>query len=184
MSEMVSLNKDSLKQWQEQNLEHLRYEYDLLPEDFVLDIGSYQREWGKEIVNRYGCKVFYFEALDDRAAWIYDGEIELGGAFYYSSQFLPPVVKVKCVDIARYLDKEIRLVKINIEGGEYQLLDYIIEKDLIGNIAELQVQFHLIEGADSEKEYYLLAKRLSMTHKLTWRYPFVWENWTRKKTSC
>ena len=53
---MVSLNKQSLKQWQDENLEHLRYEYDLKPEDYVIDIGSYQGEWANEIEKRYGCK--------------------------------------------------------------------------------------------------------------------------------
>lgn len=183
--DIISLNQDSLKQWQEENMELIRYAYDLVPKDAVLDIGSYQREWGKEINNRYGCYVEYFDALDNRAAWLYDGTLEMGGAYYYTSAFAKDKpYKYGCVDIVPYLQKEIRLVKINIEGGEYQLLDYIIEKGLIGNIAELQVQFHLIEGADSEKEYNLLAKRLSMTHKLTWRYPFVWENWARKRISC
>jgi hypothetical protein len=163
-------------------MELLRYTYELYPEDFVLDIGSYLKEWGNEIVKRYGCSVEYFDALDNKAAWIFDGKLSFGGAYYYTSMFAEEkTVEYKCVDIAPYLNKEIRLVKINIEGGEYQLLDYIIEKGLMNNIVDLQVQFHLVEGADSEREYELLAKRLSVTHDLTWRYPFCWENWTIKK---
>lgn len=179
---MVTLNPDSLKQWQEEDMEPLRYAYDLLPEDIVLDIGSYRREWGKEIVDRYGCKVEYFDALDNRAAWTYTGDIEMGGAFYYTSIFAKDKpFKFACVDIAPFLEKEIRLVKINIEGGEYELLQYIFEKGLMNNIVDLQVQFHLIEGRDWEKQYQEIAKYLSQTHELSWRYPFCWENWTRKK---
>lgn len=179
---MVSLNKESLKLWQEQDMEPLRYAYDLLPGDTVLDIGSYQREWGNEIHSRYGSHVEYFDALDNRAAWTHDGTLEFGGAYYYTTQFSEiRQYRYKCVDIAPFLESEVRLVKINIEGGEYELLKYIIDFDLMKNIVDLQVQFHLIEGRDSEKEYLEIAKLLTKTHVLSWRYPFVWESWLRKQ---
>lgn len=178
---MISLNPDSLKQWQEGDMELLRYAYDLYPEDTVLDIGSYQREWGKEIVKRYGCKVEYFDALDNRAAWLFDGEIEMGGAFYYTSMYAESKpFKFTCVDIAPYLQKEIALVKINIEGGEWELLKYILDRGLMGNIIDLQVQFHLIEGWNCQSLYDGLERELRRTHELSWRYPFCWESWQRK----
>jgi hypothetical protein len=40
------------------------------------------------------------------------------------------------------------------------------------------VQFHLIEQ-DNDLVYGKLSERLSKTHKISWRYPFVWENWER-----
>ena len=88
-------------------------------------------------------------------------------------------VRYGCEDITKYLRQEIAVCKMNIEGGEYQLLDYIIETGTIKNIKNLQVQFHLVKGYDSEKCYKLIAKRLGQTHKITWRYPFVWESWKR-----
>lgn len=177
---MISLNSDSLSQWQNEDMEPIRYAYDLLPDDIVLDIGSYRREWGGEIEKRYGCKVEYFDALDNNAAWVENGLIEMGGAYYYTSMYDDDKpYKYRCVDIAPFLRTEIRLVKINIEGGEYELLNYILSKGLMRNIVDLQVQFHLIEGKDCEKMYSEIAKELSKTHKLTWRYPFCWENWTR-----
>lgn len=160
--------------------EATRYDYDLRPSDTVIDIGSYRREFAEEIIKRYDCKVECFDALDNRAAWLYDGKLAMGGNYLYTSIFAENVDKEYwCVDIAKFLQSEVALVKINIEGGEYQLIDYIIETGCIRNIKNLQVQFHYVAGADSEKEYQLLAKRLTMTHKLTWRHPFVWENWER-----
>lgn len=176
---MVRLDPVILKQWQDENLEYLRYSYDLKPTDKVLDIGSYRREWADKIIKDFGCSVECFDALDNKAAWLFNGKIAMGGAYYYTSMFEQATTEYWCVDIAPYLREEIALVKINIEGGEYQLIDYIIESGLMKNIKDLQVQFHFIQGADSEKEYNLLAKRLSFTHKPTWRYPFCWENWTR-----
>lgn len=178
---MVSLSEKYLKQWQDENLEHKRYEYDLNPDDNVLDIGSYRREFADEIHKRYGCHVECFDALDNRAAWTEDGIIELGGQYYYTSQFDPANKRTfRCVDIARYLDQEIALCKINIEGMEYELIQYIISSGLMKNIKYLQVQFHLIEGVNTEAKYKALAKQLSKTHSLTWQYPFVWESWQRK----
>src|SRR5882757_6596575 len=179
----VSLNQDSLKQWQEEDMEPIRYAYDLLPEDIVLDIGSYRREWGKEINNRYGCYVEYFDALDNRAAGTENGKIQMGGLYYYTSFFdtKTPQQTFDMVDIAPFIEREIALVKINIEGFEYVLLPYIIEKGLMNNIIDLQVQFHLIEGKDCDKMYEEIVARLRETHELTWRYPFCWENWKRKK---
>lgn len=176
---MVSLNEISLKKWQDENLEYLRYEYDLKPHDQVLDIGSYRQEWADEIRKKFSCKVECFDALDNKAAWTHNGRIILGGQFYYSSAFdTSNQREFSCVDIAEYMDRDIALCKINIEGMEYELIEYIIKKGLIGNIDQLQVQFHLIDE-ETEKLYEQLANKLSKTHTLTWRYPFVWENWKR-----
>ena len=92
----VTLNEESQSVWQEQNLEHLRYEYDLKPDDTVIDIGAYRGEWGREIFNRYHCRVVTVEpgawAADcsdyseviKKAAWTHDGRMMFGGAFYYT----------------------------------------------------------------------------------------------------
>jgi hypothetical protein len=175
---MVELSKYYLDVWQNENLEHLRYEYDLKSTDAVLDIGSYRREFADEIIKRYGCMVECFDALDNRAAWVKDGQIKTGGAYYYTSMFSEGNTFYDCVDIAPFLKSEVALVKINIEGGEYELLNYIIDTGLIKNIKNIQVQFHLIEQ-DNDFVYGKLSDRLYETHKITWRYPFVWENWER-----
>lgn len=167
--------------WQNNNLESLRYDYLLNPNDLVLDIGSYRREFGQQF-ELMGCKVEYFDALDNRAAWTHDGEIEMGGQYYYTSMFdtgqLGPVQKFKCVDIVPFLKNEVALVKINIEGGEYELLPYIMP--LMKNIKFLQVQFHHISGLNTDKLYEEIARDLSKTHEIEWSYPFVWESWKRK----
>lgn len=176
---MVSLSDSSLKYWQEKDLEHLRYEYDLKPSDYVLDLGSYRREWASEIIRRYGCKVECFDALDNKAAWVRDGKIKMGGAFYYTSAFEEAHTAYDCVDIAPYLQSEVALCKINIEGGEYELLKYIIKKGLHKNIKNIQVQFHIVDSFDYVAAYNEIEKDLLKTHSKTWSYPFCWESWRR-----
>lgn len=178
---MVTLGP-ALAEWQEKNMEHLRYEYDLSPDDTVLDIGSYHREFANEIIRRYGCHVECFDALDNRAAWTFDGTIKMGGQYYYTSIFdkRSAQQEFRCVNLAPFLKKEIALLKMNIEGGEYRLMCYIIFLHLAPNVKNFQVQFHQVEGLDYEKDYQQIAESLSDTHELTWRVPFVWENWRRK----
>ena len=43
----------------------------------------------------------------------------------------------------------------------------------------LHIQFHL-NVPDAKKQYRKLAERLQHTHRLQWRYPFVWESWQRR----
>lgn len=181
---VVTLNQTSLIQWQENNLEHLRYEYpDIQPGELCLDIGSYQREWGKQMELNYQVKVEYFDALDNRAAWTYNGKLLFGGAYYYTTPFAgdsEATTWYQCVDIAEYLQQEIAVVKINIEGGEYELLNYILMTDLIKNVRHLQVQFHQVSTIDYKKMYEAIVSELSKTHELVWRYPYCWEYWKRK----
>lgn len=181
---MIKLNDKSLKKWQDGKLEYLRYEYDLKPDDYVIDIGSYQREWSNEIIKRYGCEVECFEALDNRAAWTHNGTLQMGGQFYYTSMHdrgeMGAVRTIPCVDIAPFLQREVALMKINIEGGEYELIQYIIDCGLIDNIRNLQVQFHIVDGMSCQQLYNNLFNQLCKTHQPTWIYPFCWENWKRK----
>jgi FkbM family methyltransferase len=64
-------------------------------------------------------------------------------------------------------------VKINIEGGEYELLQYLISSTNIRNIQTLVVQFHPITGVELNEVHSLL----SQTHIMIWGYEFVWERW-------
>lgn len=72
--------------------------------------------------------------------------------------------------------RNIDLIKINIEGAEYDLLDSIIEEGLQTRISNIQVQFHDVVS-DAEKRMKGIQKMLEETHEVTWQYPFVWENW-------
>lgn len=178
---MVTIDPTHLKRWQKDDAEWKRYDYDVQSYEYCLDIGAYKREWADGMICKYGCAVECFDALDNRAAWTHDGVLLMGGQYYYTSAFEPqgPQQTFKCVDIAPYLQREVAVCKINIEGSEYDLLEYIIRKGLHKNIRNLQVQFHIVDGLDWEERYKAIAEALSLTHKLTWRYPFVWENWER-----
>lgn len=189
----VTLNEQSLTIWQSQNLEHLRYEYDLKSDDVVIDLGAYRGEWASEIRARYGCAVIAVEPTDaidgytggeiiKKAAWVDDGELSCGGAYYYTSAFEPVTHRLPCFNINTLLDRfdEIALLKINIEGAEYTLLQHVIDQRQHAKICNLQVQFHIIENQPWQAWYDGIAGLLERTHEIQWRWSFCWESWRRK----
>lgn len=189
----ISLDPEQLAVWQKEGLEHKRYEYDLKLGETVVDLGAYQGEWSKKMVDRYGVRAicvepteaihgFQFGAVINKAAGTHPGKIRVGGAYYYTSAFEEGNRDVECIDISVLLAglEEVAVLKVNIEGSEYEILNHIIDLDQHKKIKNIQVQFHCIEGVPYELWYEEVAKKLSATHELTWRYPFVWENWKLK----
>lgn len=186
----VSLNNESQAEWQANDLEHLRFEYDLSHDDLVIDIGAYRGEWGEEIHSRYGCKLisiepgpwivgFEYGQVINAAASDHDGMIKVGGAYYYTSAHEEPTHEYPCFDINPLLERydEVALVKMNIEGDEYRLLNHIIGAGLHKRIRNLQVQFHEIEGEPFAEWHEVIQTELSKSHQLTYFFPFCWENW-------
>ena len=179
----------------------LRQNYDLNENSIVMDIGARHGDWSAPILEKHNCFMYIFEpwhVIDgcivrlakyekvffyQYAASTYDGQIIMGiedeepSVYHENNQVI-----FNCLDFKKFIkDKEfenIDLVKINIEGGEYELLEDLIKNNLIELFDNIQVQFHIIE--DNEERYENIFKDLSKTHELTWRYPFIWENWKRK----
>jgi hypothetical protein len=73
----------------------------------------------------------------------------------------------------------IDLLKINVEGSEYEILENIFENNYTTKIKNFQIQFHP-EPPGAEEAYERLTKVLSKTHNLDWHYQWVWENWSLK----
>lgn len=110
----------------------------------------------------------------------------MGSTLYAESGDAPGsgcTIDVQVRDIVEVLDElhlnEIDLVKLNIEGGEYDVLERMIEADRLKSVKCLMVQFH--EWLDAAyMRRYRIRKALSKTHRLVWDYSFVWEQWVRK----
>tara|TARA_R110001592_G_scaffold124003_9_gene332582 strand:- start:263 stop:883 length:621 start_codon:yes stop_codon:yes gene_type:complete len=73
--------------------------------------------------------------------------------------------------------EQIDLCSINIEGGEYSLLEHVIASGYQKKIKNLQVQFHddCVQNAIQKRD--IIRNELSITHHLDYNYDFVWENW-------
>lgn len=189
----VTLNENSLAAWQAQNLEHIRFEYDLKPDDLIIDIGAYKGEWANVMWKRYHCNIIAIEPTEyikdfvhgqviNKAAGTHNGRMSFGGRAYYSSIFEDGDHEYECFDINTLLEtrQAVALMKVNIEGCEYDLLSHIIGAGLHNRIKNLQIQFHQIAGIPYQQWYEAISKQLSLTHQLAWHYPFCWENWEIK----
>ena len=182
-----------------------RLNYDLSKDSVVFDLGGYEGQWASDIFSKYVCTVHIFEPYRVYAAKIQERFKKNDNVFVHSfglamnadslmmtvsadssSLFKDgdDATEVQMVEASDFFDKHhvetVDLMKINIEGGEYDLLDYLIEKHLVNRIENIQVQFHdFVDNA--EERMHAIQAKLNDTHYLTYQYEFVWENWARKK---
>jgi FkbM family methyltransferase len=183
--------------------ERFRYDYDLEGNSLVLDVGGYKGQWASDIYARYNCRVLVLEPVKQFADAIEkrfqkNPKIEVvclalgatsrqeaialdedGSSMYRKGS---NKVTINVQDAAtffadRKLDR-VELMKLNIEGGEYELLPRLVQAGLVKKIRNIQVQFHNI-AVDSSARMEQIRRELSATHRPTYQYRFVWENWTR-----
>lgn len=196
----MNLDPEQKRIWTENNLEHLRYEYDLNEKSVVYDIGACAGTFIKEIDRLYHCHIFAYEPINKYYNKLIKLKSDKINIFNYivSNNWLVSLIDVEsestesilnsnahiaqsceCCDINDILiDDGIDLMKINIEGGEYDILEAITE-DNLKLIKNLQVQFHLVDEHSNKRRENIINK-ISKTHYPTYCYPFCWENWRLK----
>lgn len=198
------LSKSDKKWIKDKGSETLRLDYDELDEhSIVFDIGGYKGQWSSDIFSEYLCQIYIFEPIREYASAIKkrfkknskihvyffglsDKNKKTGIAVEEDSSSIykkgQKSAEIEIVNIVEFLKsnniQHIDLMKINIEGVEYDLLDTLIQSGFIRNIRNIQVQFHdFVENAESRMKK--VQSELSKTHKLTYQYLFVFENWKR-----
>jgi FkbM family methyltransferase len=113
-----------------------------------------------------------------------DGVVELAVAGAGSSTFGAGAARVTApiADVARFFAEErleqLAVLKLNIEGGEYEVLERLASTGLLERIRSLLLQFHLV-APDSAARRTALHQALRRTHRLVFDYAFVWERWDR-----
>ncbi|GAA2848414.1 FkbM family methyltransferase [Aminobacter aminovorans] len=190
--------------WLADNGEARRYDFPALrPGDVVVDLGGYQGQWAAGILDRYDVQMHVFEAHPGFAADLArrfagdprvkvhpvalgaaDGEFTIaddGDASGASGA--NATVRCRSVEASSYLQAigvaHVAVLKINIEGGEYEVLPRLIESGFIAHVDLIQVQFHRYGKADEDRRNAIVG-RLDETHEQVWCYAFVWEEWRRK----
>jgi FkbM family methyltransferase len=186
----------------------LRLDYDLGPGALVFDAGGYHGDWAADVFCRFGCRIEVFEPVASFAEVIaarfarnpsvdvhrygLAGEdrrdrilLHEGG----SSAVMEPIgaagerEEIELRDVVAVMDRldrdQVDLIKINVEGGEYELLERLLEAETVDRFRYLQIQFH--RGAPAaESRMREIQNGLSRTHRRMWSYPWIWESWERK----
>ena len=75
---------------------------------------------------------------------------------------------------------EIQLVKMNIEGMEYECLEQLIRTNSLTKAKYLLIQFHNFEK-DSQIRYDLLRKQMARDFENIYTFEWMWELWLRKE---
>ena len=178
-------------------------------DSIVVDVGGFDGEWANKIFQQIDCNLFIFEPIDNFARQIKnkfndtkkvrifnygladkDSQQPIfiqgpGSSLYKSS----PSSNDETCDVITLFDiynrfkilgiDHIDLLKVNIEGAEYDLLDRMHEKNMLRQCNEVRIQFHEWYPRALFRRY-KIRKALSKTHKQNWNYPFVWESWIKK----
>jgi len=181
-----------------------RLNYDLKEDSIVFDLGGYEGEWSAQILCLYGSFIYIFEPYEEyfkniENRFLHNKKVK---AFRFglsnnnqltqlsindnsSSMFIKSdnTVDIKLVDSKHFFNEhnisKIDLMKINIEGGEFDLLEHLISTGDVNKIVNIQVQFHDFVP-NAEKRMKSIQENLKKTHYLTYQYEFVWENWKLK----
>ena len=182
----------------------LRINYDLNKDSIVFDIGGYEGQWAHDIFSKYQCNIHIFEPVpvfadnikkrfvDNKKITVHqfglskdnsNEKIYLnkdGSSLFRKKGDMKEIKLLKITDF--FLENKIEsvdLMKINIEGGEYDLLEELIKTNLIKEIKNIQIQFHdFVPNAKQRMKK--IQKSLGKTHRLTYQFKFVWENWLIK----
>lgn len=180
-------------------------DFDLVTSPVIFDLGGYKGDWVKEALNRFSNpQIYVFEPVkefyehiksryqsyknvkvynfglsaDDQAL-----EISVNGN---KSSFMHDGNKevVRVINIKNFLIEEnifhVDLIKINIEGAEYELLEYLTKQPEITIFKNYLIQFHpFVDNYQVKKED--ICNRLSQYFDRKFNYEMVFEGWTIKK---
>lgn len=187
---------------------HILHDINLDADSVVVDVGAFTGNWAQNIVDRYDPVIHAFEPnprsfsqLAERAEnnpklkpqpyGLGDEDVTLdftlnglGSSMCdeRSDKSDLPRIKVEIAAIDRIWETlelgNVNLMKINIEGAEFPLLDKMVEADLLRRVDCFLIQFHEWHPGAYAKRRKLL-KELSKTHRVEWSFHFVWEKWVR-----
>lgn len=177
----------------------------LKPDATVIELGGFKGRWTSDIFERCGCTIHVFEPVERYVETLRErfdgiGKIKIhdfavgasnrsftinlagdGSSAFGSDGSTETAREVRFLDWyeASGIDR-IDLMQINIEGGEYDLLEHLLDTGLIMKVDRLQVQFHdFIPNAMARMQH--LRAGLAKTHRPTFHFPFIWDGWELSK---
>lgn len=195
------IDKEIRRWWKEGGDRHFRYNYELDQNSVVLDLGGFRGDWADKIWQQYRCNIHifepvkeYYESLKQRfretseivvhgfglGSGTREEHITLcqdGSSLFREGERRELIVIRDVVEwLSEQSFKKVDLIKINIEGAEYELLERIVESNQVRCFQNIQVQFHNIDK-NSHSRMNNIRKSLTSTHQPTYQFEFVWENW-------
>lgn len=176
----------------------------LTAESVAFDFGGYEGEWCADMRQIADCRVHVFEphprfakrlaagfSQDEKvvihafalgaedARFLLSDEADASSAFETAGNSVTCEVKALTQFMNDHQITEVAATKMNIEGGEYDLLSAMIDSGLITTFNEIAIQFHDYGKGEVQKRE-AIRNELKRTHDCLWSYDFVWEFWRRR----
>jgi FkbM family methyltransferase len=181
----------------------LRLNYDLNEDSLIIDGGGYKGEWSMDIFKKYNCFIHIFEPVKKYYELINEKfknnkkinvhhlglsnkneNIDIRINNDASSIYINNGIKetIKLVDSVEIFEKlnitNVDLIKLNVEGEEYNILERLIESKKIDMFNNLQIQFHRY-GEKYDERKTLIENSLKKKFKVTYDYNYVWVNYKK-----
>lgn len=154
----------------------------------IIDAGAYRGEWSSGMIARYGCQAILFEPVPNffqqlQAYYKHNSLVKIhnsavGGKDRQSlfslldngtSEYRDgKTVEFSVVDIDKVFkqnigNQRVACMKLNIEGGEYEVLERMLEAKLVTSCDSFLIQFHRYPQG-YEKRYEFIVSELEKTH--------------------
>jgi FkbM family methyltransferase len=179
---------------------------DIDRDSVVLDVGAFNGDWAQKVWDRYQPTIHGFEPAPSgyqSMAKRFSGnekvhayEYGLGsgdstaslalkgpGSSIYDEPGKFGSVEVRIRDVVDVLEElelgDIDLLKVNIEGGEYDLFDRLAESGWLRRMRLVLIQFHEWHPHAYQRRW-KNRRALRRYHDEVWDYPWVWELWRRR----
>jgi FkbM family methyltransferase len=194
----------AIRSWVGRQGDHtLRLDYDIGPDALVVDVGGFRGQWASDIYARFRSRVLVFEPVPEFASqvakrFVANDDVEVVPAGLAATSRRESMlqdqdassalldgglrVSVDLVAAAPYFEQRgisaIDLMKINIEGGEFELLEHLLDEGWVARIDHLQIQFHdFVPNAAARTSS--IRRRLAESHHCAWSFEPFWESWSR-----
>jgi FkbM family methyltransferase len=168
----------------------------------VVEIGGFKGVWVSQIANKFNPYIHIFEPVQEYYSFLCEkfkdndkikiyklgisnkkenvkiSLIDDGSSLISTSDKTEAIDLIPFDEMIKILDlNTINLMQINIEGAEYDLLDFAISKDCLKNIQKILIQFHTnIENCETRRNN-IQTNLEKLGFSKIFDYPFIWEGW-------
>lgn len=168
----------------------------------IIDGGGFNGEFTDEILKKNFHKIYIYEPdtnfyNDLQKKYKFEKKVEiLNLALFNNDQIITLSensnassimenseygTKVKAADISKEFEKyeNIDLLKLNIEGAEYDVISRLIETQEIDKVKYLLVQFHKEHDLDGSK-FEKINLEILKNYNIVFNYKYIWSLFIRK----
>lgn len=187
--------------------ESLRYLYNLDENSVIIDGGGYEGNWFRQMFQKYKCHCHVYEPVHEfftkcsqvateleegperkikvhkKGLWQIDtfDEFHIQGdstGAFAGSEKTELVSLVSVSDVVGAIGI-VDVLKLNVEGSEYCIIDQLEMMGLLPRIKNIQVQCHF-NHQEAKTKYAFMKHTLSATHEPEWDSEPIWQNYRLK----